>query len=140
MTVDQERLIFLSLKPRFADAIVQGSKSIELRRRPPRIEVPTRALLYASSPRMALVGECTIREIVELAPSTMWRRHGPDTGVTRKEFMKYFSGCDRAYGLHVDEVLVLRPVSLNQLRESIEGFEPPQSFRYLTTEQYGSIS
>lgn len=138
--VDHDRQIFLSLKPRFAEAIVAGTKTVELRRRPPRIEVPTRALLYASSPRMALVGECTVSEIVELAPLTMWRNLGPHTGVSRQEFLHYFDGCHRAYALHIEDVVELQtPVSLNQLRDSIEGFEAPQSFRYLTSEQYSII-
>ena len=48
--LDQDRMVVLSLRPRFAEAILAGVKTVELRRTVPKIVIPTRALLYASSP------------------------------------------------------------------------------------------
>lgn len=140
MTAADDRLIFLSLKPRFAEAILDGGKQIELRRQPPRIEVPTRALLYASSPTMSLVGTCVVNDIVDLAPSTLWRRYGSISGVTRREFVDYFEGCTRAYGLKLSDVERLdEPVSLGSIRQELGGFQPPQSFRYVTESQADAL-
>ena len=61
---NSERLLFLSLKPRFAEAIVSGEKTIELRRRPPQIDTPTEALIYASSPTKELIGACWVDDVV----------------------------------------------------------------------------
>ena len=45
--LDPARALVLSLKPRFAEAILSGTKTVEVRRVMPRITVPTLALLYA---------------------------------------------------------------------------------------------
>ena len=39
LELDQDRMIVLSLKPRFAEAILAGTKTVELRRTGPRIVV-----------------------------------------------------------------------------------------------------
>ena len=53
--LDQNRMIVLSLKPRFAAAVLAGTKTVELRRSEPKIVVPTRALdlcdVAGASPR-----------------------------------------------------------------------------------------
>lgn len=132
MTVDADRLLFLSLKPRFAAAILNGTKTVELRRRPPQIATPTEALIYASSPTKALRGTCWVDDIVSMAPWTLWRTHGPATGVTRREFLDYFAGCDIAHALMLSRPQPLAaPVELPELRRTMGGFDPPQSFRYV---------
>lgn len=129
---NSERLLFLSLKPRFAEAIVSGEKTIELRRRPPQIDTPTEALIYASSPTKELIGACWVDDVVAMAPWTLWRTFGPVAGVTRHEFLRYFEGCKTAHGL-----LLSRPrrlpaaVGLLEMRRTLGGFQPPQSFRYV---------
>ena len=45
--VDPDRMIVLSLKPLYAEAILSGAKTVELRRIGPKISVRTRALIYA---------------------------------------------------------------------------------------------
>ena len=52
---DPDRMVVLSLKPRFAEAILAGVKTVDVRRTEPKIVVPTRALLYAASPVRALL-------------------------------------------------------------------------------------
>ena len=43
--LDPARALVLSLKPRFAEAILAGTKTVEVRRVMPRITIPTLALL-----------------------------------------------------------------------------------------------
>ena len=47
------RTLLLSLRPRFADAILTGAKTIEVRRRPVNASAGTPISLYASSPLRA---------------------------------------------------------------------------------------
>ena len=131
MSSDGDRLIFLSLKPKYAQAIVGGSKTIELRRQPPRIHAPTKAVLYASSPQRVVVGRCTVTAVVELAPEAMWQEFGSLAGISQAEFESYFVGKLRTYGLLLADVEALDDaVSLEVLRSKFEGFTPPQNFRY----------
>ena len=135
-----ERILVLSVKPRFADAILGGGKTTELRRVRPLLRVPTLALLYSSSPEMAVVGACRIDAIVTRSPGSLWRTHGRSSGVTRLEFDQYFAGCAEASGLLVSQPQRLHePVPLEALRRRMRGFAPPQSFRYLTAVEAATL-
>lgn len=140
MTVDPTRRILLSIKPRFASAILEQTKTIELRRTPPRLEVPTEVLLYASQPTSAIVGTCQVTEVLRYTPAGLWRLVGPLTGVTHREYVDYFDGSATAYGLVLKDPRRLKSsVALSQLREAWERFHPPQSFRYLTRESSDQV-
>jgi predicted transcriptional regulator len=133
MIFDQSRRLLVSLKPPFANAILNGTKSIELRRVRPRIEIPTEALLYASSPTCAFVGICQVVDVLDYSPRGLWRLHGAKCGISHRDFSEYFDGSERAYGLVIaNPERLSRPVSLGEIRSAWIGFQPPQSFRYLT--------
>jgi len=140
MTLENDRLLFLSLKPRYAELILDKRKSVELRRRPPQIETPTQALIYSSSPQRALVGSCWVDHIIAMAPWTLWREHGADTGVSRRQFLRYFDGCSVAYGL-----ILSRPyrfadsIGLAAMRQALGHFQPPQSFRYVPSNFHADV-
>lgn len=124
--------IVLALRPRFADAILDGTKTVELRRT--RIAVPpgTRFLLYASSPVMAVVGITTLAEAETCTPARVWRRHRHNLGLSRAEYDAYLEGATLATALSLtDAVRLPSPHTLASLREQA-GFRPPQSYRYLT--------
>jgi predicted transcriptional regulator len=130
--IDPDRLLLLSIKPQFADAILDGTKTIELRRTRPRIEVPTEALIYASSPACALVGSCHVVEVVEHTPGQLWRRYGSRAGVNLAQFKSYFDGVTVAFGLMLAEPKRFGDeIPLPSIRQAWTGFQPPQSFRYL---------
>jgi len=128
-------MIVLSLKPRFADAILAGSKTVELRRLEPKIVVPTRALVYSTSPVRALVGTCIVTSVVSERLATLWREYGPSTGVNHREFLDYFEGVEKGTALTLaDPTSLPQPIPLTRLRETSPGFRPPQSFAYVDTQ------
>jgi predicted transcriptional regulator len=133
MSIDQTRRLLLSVRPRFAAAILDGTKTVELRRTRPRIVVPTECLLYASTPVQAVVGICRITKVLEYKPRGLWRVAGEGCGINYSEFAAYFDGCDKAYGLLITRAEQLdSAIPLSTLRRRSSGFQPPQSFRYLT--------
>ena len=135
-----DRAIFLAIRPRFANAILAGTKTVVLRRTPPRIETPTTAYLYASSPTRAVIGICRITRIESMGVEQLWRKHRAATGVTRAEYVAYFEGNSDAHALLIEDATFLRvPVSLRSLRERWDGFHPPQSFRYLDTAHVSAL-
>ncbi|GIH16044.1 ASCH domain-containing protein [Rugosimonospora africana] len=129
MTV--QRTLLLSLRPRFADAILNGTKTIEIRRRPVNTASGTPIILYASSPMMAVVGTAQLAGVDVYTPETAWRKYRRTFGLTRAEYDAYLDGSDVAYLLGLHRVNSLNePLPLRHLRE--EGpFRPPQSFRYI---------
>ncbi len=130
--LDQSRMIVLSLKPRFAEAILAGTKTVELRRTTSKIEVPTRALLYATTPVRALLGTCIITDVRSANLTALWREHGSRSELSHNEFKRYFEGLDVGTALTLSHQRPLdRTVPLQDLRANPRGFRPPQSFAYV---------
>ncbi|MCP2243282.1 putative transcriptional regulator, contains an HTH and PUA-like domains [Lentzea aerocolonigenes] len=121
----------MSLRPRFADAILDGSKTVELRRTRVSAVPGTLIVIYASAPVMSVVGVATLDAVDIDRPAALWRRHKRELGLTRQEFDAYLEGAEIACGLQVREPRVLEePYPLSWLRGHA-GFQPPQSYRYL---------
>src|SRR3954452_1110919 len=102
------RSLLLSLRPRFAQAILDGVKTVELRRT--RVSAPpgTLLVLYASSPVMAVVGVATLIDRETDSSEVIWRTFGPRLGLSRVEFVDYLAGVENATALSVADP---RPLS-----------------------------
>ena len=130
--LDSDRMIVVSLKPRFAQAILAGVKTVELRRTVPKIVIPTRALLYASSPVRALLGTCVITSVRSADLAALWHEYGSRSELPFHEFEQYFEGVDAGTALILSEPQALsRPIPLQDLRAKPRGFRPPQSYAYV---------
>ena len=132
--LDQDRMVVLSLKPRFAEAILAGDKTVELRRTAPKIEVPTRALLYATTPVRALLGTCIVTDVQSADLAVLWREHRSRCALAYQEFQRYFEGLEVGTALTLAQPHSLSSrVPLQDLRAKPRGFQPPQSFAYVDT-------
>ncbi len=132
ITSSSVKALLLSIHPRYTELILAGSKTVELRKREPRVPPGTMVVMYASHPTCALVGAFVLRGVVNRPPTKLWIEHGSQTGVSQETFERYYADHECAFGLLVGEVLPLaREVSLATLRRCWRGFQPPQSYRYL---------
>lgn len=139
MQADQTTL-FLSLRPRYAELLLGGQKSIELRRIRPTAPEGAVVLLYASSPTMTLVGQAEIARIHVASLNDIWRKHGPRTGITREEYDRYFAGLGQAVAIELTHIRRLeQPRPLADLRRRLTGFRPPQSYRYLDSSEVAAL-
>ncbi|MEW9518760.1 ASCH domain-containing protein [Streptomyces tubercidicus] len=128
---DPERAMLLSVHPRFATAILAGSKTVEVRRQ--RVAAPpgTLVLLYATAPTMALVGMARIAAVHVASPKEVWSAHRTQTGISRREYDAYMTGATQASGLTMEAPHSFdEPVTLSALRAA-GAFHPPQSYRYM---------
>lgn len=133
--LDPSRALVLSLKPRFAEAILSGRKTVELRRVMPRITVPTLALLYASGPTRSLVGTCVVRSVARHSVNELWGLHGAHMALTRPEFDAYLAGREVGVALVLEQATRLpAPIPLHVLRRA-DNFKPPQSLAYVGQER-----
>lgn len=122
----------LSIRPRFAERILDGGKRIELRRRPPRERSASLVAIYATAPTSALVGFFVAQSIVSGSPEELWRQFEDVAGLSWEEYSQYFSGACTAFGLTVSRVIPLAdPIELEEIEASWPGFRAPQSFSYL---------
>jgi len=125
--------ILLSVKPKFANLIIDGSKLVELRRAIPAQPVGTIAI-YSSSPVQAIVALVDVKEIIEEHPNKLWtiaKENGG--GLTRAELLSYFESKSVGFALMLENVRVFKkPVNPNKI---FKPFTAPQSFKYLTTKE-----
>ena len=121
--------ILISIKPKYTDLILAGTKQVELRKRSAKILAGTRILIYSTSPRKALVGEAFISFVAALPLDALFAQYGVLACVSRDEFEAYY-GSDRegvALGLEL-VTSYAEPVGLDRLRDLQPGFRPPQSY------------
>lgn len=125
---DGDSIALLAIKPRFAEAIIAGRKTVEFRKtrflQPPRYVV-----LYASTPIQQVVAYFEVAYIKELTPLGLWRQFKHVGGIEREEFFRYYNSSSRGYAIVVATVWKLRtPARLSHL---FPRGTAPQSFRYL---------
>ena len=120
--------LLVSIKPRYIERILTGTKTVELRKRSARIEPGTHILLYSTAPTCAVVGEARIAFRERLALDELWDRHGAAAAGTRAEFDAYYACADEGVTLGLQDVhRYTRSLSLGALRRADAGFRPPQS-------------
>jgi len=128
---EHDRAMLLSVRPRFAESILAGTKRVEIRRQRPGVQPGTPVIIYATKPVAAVVGTALIDRVYEGSPSDLWVDYHPQMGVTRREFDEYLDGAATAYVLMLTSAQRLSsPLTLDDMRESA-AFQPPRSYRYL---------
>lgn len=130
--LDPDRMIVLPLKPPYAEAILSGVKTVELRRIEPKISVPTRALIYATMPVKALLGTCIVESVTTGRLAVLWKAYGSRTGLAHAEFRDYFEGLEAGSALVLSGARRFgRRIPLADLRASRRMERPPQSYSYV---------
>ena len=128
--------ILLSIRPTFANRILDGSKTVELRRRPIGAPAGGLVVIYSSAPVQAVVGAARLGGQWVGTLSAVWRAESLRAAVTRAEFDSYFERATRAVAIELLNPMWLDPpVTLNEMRERVPSFNPPQSFSFLRRER-----
>lgn len=125
----------ISIRPTFADAILSGNKTVELRRRIPPVEVGARLWIYATRPVAAVVGIAIIDAIFRGTPQAVWETYSDRIAINRGDFDRYFEGSREAIGIRLSKVQSTQPIGIEQLRAWKEGFHPPQVLSRITASE-----
>ena len=131
------RDLLLSVRPIYAEKIVRGAKTVELRRRfPVTVGSGSIVLIYATSPERAIVGRARVGSINRMPLATLWREHGNAACVEREDFDDYFNGLATGIAILLTDVARFRSAlpAVELLKRF--GFRPPQSFMYLRREHH----
>lgn len=136
----ENKNVLLSIKPEFALQIIEGKKTIELRRKFPTEKVIGGfAVIYASSPLQKIIGYALIENVSFLAIDKIWHQYGKQSKVQKDFFAQYYSNLSHGLAVHLKQPLPLkRQVSLKELKDRY-GILPPQSYRYLSEEVLRAI-
>lgn len=124
--------VLFSIRPRHADNIFRGKKTVELRRvRPKKLENGSLVVLYVSAPQQALSGAFRVAEVIQKPLPELWELVKNKASISKEEYDDYFEGLHEGVAIFISHVWYLRnPIKLRELRERMADFSPPQSFRY----------
>lgn len=134
MTNKKDNILVISIKPKYAEKIFSGIKTIELRKSiPQKVSKESSVLIYVTSPIFEIWGTCIIEEVVKEEISVFWSKFGSISGVTLNEFNEYYENKNVACGIKLKNIKKVsnNHLSLSRLREIIPGFSPPQTYKYL---------
>jgi predicted transcriptional regulator len=134
------RDVVFSIRPTHASKILDGTKTVELRRRfTVGVKPGTLALIYTTRPTSALTGFAKIQDVQCLVLNDLWKKHRSAACLEKGDFESYFSGLKRGYAIVLRAAKALsRPVALPELRKRF-GFEPPQSYQYASLHMRGLV-
>lgn len=127
----KKRNVVLSINPEYANKILSGEKTVELRRRfPLNLPVNATAYIYATSPLKAMIGAAQILEVLKLPLEEIWSEYQKEVSIKRIQFDNYFSGLTEGYALLlVEPQYLIERFRLRDLQTDLN-FRPPQSFLY----------
>ena len=135
-------ILLLSIRPEYANKIFDRTKTVELRRiRPRLLNEGDRVVVYVSSPQQAVVGSFKVDNIVEKPVTELWEEVEKIAGISHEEFYDYYQGVKLGVGIFLKDIhRFSQPVELHRLRNKLPNLKPPQSFRYLTDNQFNIVT
>ncbi|MFB2920139.1 MULTISPECIES: ASCH domain-containing protein [Aerosakkonema] len=141
----QENILLLSIRPEYAQKIIDGTKTVELRRVRTRLKAGDLVLLYISSPEKALVGSFEVERVIEFknsrkALNNFWNEVKNNAGIEKQKFDRYYQGASVAVGIFIKKLEIFpRPLELERLRRKLPNLKPPQSYRYLKENELEAV-
>ena len=121
--------VLLSIKPKFAESIINGRKKYEFRKNAFSKKNIGRIYIYSTTPIKKIIGFFKISKIIEDKPITLWHQLKDDAGISEEEFFDYFKNREIGFALEIIEVEKFEcPVDPKIM---FPNFVPPQSFCYI---------
>jgi predicted transcriptional regulator len=117
----------LSIKRIYAERIITGIKTIELRKRPIGMELGDLILLYETAPDSVIRGGFIADKTISLPVLQMWEKYHSVMGVEKEFYDSYFDNCEFAYGTLIYRNFAFPELTLNQIYQECPGFMPPQA-------------
>ena len=122
--------LILSIKPEYAQNVLEGKKTVEIRRKFAKKWIGHKAALYASGDKKALVGEATIFDVVAASPSQIWKLYGHEIGCSKDDFDNYTSMGYQVYAIVLSDIQPYNSyIPITQISHLIhKDLTPPQSY------------
>ncbi len=122
--------ILLSIKPKYVNSIMNGTKKFEFRRKIFKRKDVDTVVVYATKPVGKVVGEFEIKQVISDTPKSLWTMTAQYAGLDKMDFYNYFEGLDEAFAIQISKVTPYKTqLDLNELENG--NIRAPQSFIYL---------
>jgi predicted transcriptional regulator len=133
--------LLMSIRPQYAEKIFNGTKTVELRRvKPKLLQEGDLIFVYVSAPVKSLVGAFSVASLMQKDIFSLWDDVKDFAGISHEDYLAYFKDAQKGVAIFIKNVWLLpKPVHLSDIQKEINGFYPPQSFRYTTIYQVESF-
>lgn len=135
------KAVLISIKPKWAEKIVNGYKTIEVRRTRPKIDTPFKCYIYCTygqenenymiGKRGKVIGDFVCDRIEPLTEyDLLYEGHyvEKETRVPTEELLSYKGKNDFLYGWHISDLKIYdKPILLDELGVN----RPPQSYMFV---------
>ena len=119
--------ILLSIKPEYAERILDGTKKYEYRKHLALGEIH-KIVIYSSSPEKRVVGEVKVIGTLTMRKTLLWEHTKEYAGISRTKYGEYFKGCQSAHAYCLGETIrYCEPKDLQDYGIT----KAPQSFVYI---------
>ena len=127
-----KRSVLISIKPKFSQLIVNGKKTVELRKKVPANLAGRTVYVYSTCPEAKIIGFFQANRVEILPVSELWDRVRTEAGMEKEAFFDYYAEKEVGYAIFFHRFIVFDdPISLHVLRERNPGFVPPQNYHYI---------
>lgn len=130
--------ILMAIKPKFAQLILQGKKTVEIRRTNIKATKGDKVAIYASSPRKQIVGFFTIEDIQYENIDRIWSEFGEYACLSSYEYKDYLVGKDKACAIKISEIEKIEGCSLEEISSKLS-IRIPQSYRYISENTFRTL-
>lgn len=133
----------ISLKPQYANLILSGEKTVELRNRTVRLKSGTTIWIYATQPVGRIVANAKIKTVSHGIPSEIWDRYGEKICIEKTHFDFYIGNSRQVSALVLSSVKRIQdPCTLENIRQVVEDFHPPQFYSHLPSDDllFGTLN
>lgn len=122
--------VIMSIKPQYADRILNGTKKFEFRKSiPKRIDEIGKVLIYSTFPIQRIIGHFTVKKVYKMNPLELWLHTWKQAGIGINDFQQYFKDKEFGYAIEVDEVTIYqKPLFFKEIDAT---GRIPQSFKYI---------
>lgn len=126
--------VILSIHPEYVEKIISEEKKYEFRRKIFKQDVE-QIVVYSTCPVKSIECIFEIKDIIEETPEQLWENYHDCGCISKKKFFKYFENTDKGYAIEIKNVKKL----IKPIDKFNEDFIIPQSFRYLSEEEFNLI-
>jgi predicted transcriptional regulator len=132
--------LVLSMRPEYAERVFDRQKRVEFRRKFSTKWRGCKAVVYATKPLGALMGEVTMKNVTYGTPKEIWEAFSATGGCSREEFFTYVHGSEGVYAIELSDITpYIAPIGLAQVSHLInEDLRAPQSFRDVRIDSDGA--
>jgi len=105
--------VLLSIKPKYANQIINGNKKYEFRKSLFKNRDLDMVYIYSSSPVKRIVGAFSIKKIIEKHPEQLWSECKDFSGIDEDDFFCYFRGKEKGFAIVILFHLNLSVILIN---------------------------